>query len=104
SSGKVYYDLAAHREKTGVAGAALGRLEQIYPFPSEQILQALDAYPNARELWWVQEEPENMGAYHFVHLRLHRTLPDDVRFDHVARGESGSPASGSATVHDLEQQ
>jgi multifunctional 2-oxoglutarate metabolism enzyme len=104
SSGKMYYDLAAHREKAGANGVALARLEQVYPFPSEQILEALKVYPNVREVWWVQEEPENMGAYHFVHLRLHRALPDGVRFDHVAREESGSPATGSATIHDLEQQ
>ena len=82
---------------------ALIRLEQLYPFPSEQIVKLLATYPNLAELRWVQEEPENMGAYRFVHWWLHRALPEDVGFSHVAREESGSPASGSATVHEREQ-
>jgi 2-oxoglutarate dehydrogenase E1 component/2-oxoglutarate decarboxylase len=104
SSGKVWYDLDAHRTKQDVTGAALVRVEQLYPFPADQILAQLERYPGAREVMWVQEEPENMGAYHFVHWWLHhRHLPERVAFRHVARPESGSPASGSATVHELEQ-
>ena len=69
-----------------------------------QILSELRRYPNARELRWVQEEPENMGAYRFLHWHLSRELPDEIAFSHVARDESGSPATGSATRHDQEQQ
>ncbi|HJP65993.1 MAG TPA: multifunctional oxoglutarate decarboxylase/oxoglutarate dehydrogenase thiamine pyrophosphate-binding subunit/dihydrolipoyllysine-residue succinyltransferase subunit, partial [Actinomycetota bacterium] len=104
-SGKVYYDLAAAREKEGVEGVAIVRLEQLYPFPRDQILEHLQRYPNAKEMRWVQEEPENMGAYGFIHAQLHSfRLPEGVRFTHVAREESASPASGSATVHEREQQ
>jgi 2-oxoglutarate dehydrogenase complex dehydrogenase (E1) component-like enzyme len=104
SSGKVFYDLDAHREKQGTAGAVLVRVEQLYPFPADQILEQLARYPAAREVIWVQEEPENMGAYRFVHWWLHhKHLPADVGFRHVARPESGSPATGSATMHELEQ-
>ena len=102
-SGKVFYDLLAEREKSGTNGAALVRVEQLYPFPAEQILEQVKRYPSAREVWWVQEEPENMGGYRFVHWWLHRVLPDRVAFTHVSRVESGSPASGSATVHNAEQ-
>jgi 2-oxoglutarate dehydrogenase complex dehydrogenase (E1) component-like enzyme len=52
----------------------------------------------------VQEEPENMGAYAFVHRQLHRRLPDGVRFDHASRPEHASPATGSATMHEREQR
>jgi 2-oxoglutarate dehydrogenase E1 component len=103
-SGKVFYDLDAAREKGEGAGAVVVRLEQLYPFPAEQVMAQLSRYPNARELVWVQEEPENMGAYRFVQWWLARTgLPEGVTFHHVARPESGSPASGSATMHELEQ-
>jgi 2-oxoglutarate decarboxylase len=104
ASGKVVYDLLAHREAKGIQDVAVARFEQLYPFPQEQILQVLQSYANVREIRWVQEEPENMGAYHFVHRLLHRALPDGITLTHVARPESGSPATGSATVHEREQQ
>jgi multifunctional 2-oxoglutarate metabolism enzyme len=105
-SGKVFYDLDAHREAEGRDDVAILRLEQLYPFPEKLILEQLDGYPNATELRWVQEEPENMGAYGFVHSQLHHrnVLPDRVRFSHVAREESGSPATGGSTVHEREQK
>ena len=101
-SGKVYYDLVAHREKEGIETIAVLRLEQLYPFPKDQILALLAQYPKLRELRWVQEEPENMGAYRFVHWTLNRDLPEGLAFGHVARDESGSPATGSATIHQQE--
>ncbi|HEX2069098.1 MAG TPA: multifunctional oxoglutarate decarboxylase/oxoglutarate dehydrogenase thiamine pyrophosphate-binding subunit/dihydrolipoyllysine-residue succinyltransferase subunit, partial [Actinomycetota bacterium] len=103
-TGKVYYDLLAEREKRGSAAAALVRLEQLYPFPVDQILEQVRRYPSATEVRWVQEEPENMGGYRFVHGWLHRVLPEGVAFTHASRPESGSPASGSATVHSAEQE
>ena len=103
-SGKVFYDLLSERDKRSSANLALLRVEQLYPFPAEQILERVGRYPKASEVRWVQEEPENMGAYRFVHWWLHRVLPDGMAFNHVSRPESGSPASGSATVHAAEQQ
>jgi 2-oxoglutarate dehydrogenase complex dehydrogenase (E1) component-like enzyme len=77
-------------------------MEQLYPFPENEINEVLGRYPNATQVWWVQEEPENMGAWTFVHGRLHKLLRDrDLR--HIARDASASPASGSQTVHDREQ-
>jgi 2-oxoglutarate dehydrogenase complex dehydrogenase (E1) component-like enzyme len=103
-SGQVYYDLAERREKEGRDDVAILRLEQLYPFPADQILDTLRGYPNLRHLRWVQEEPENMGGYAFVHARLHAALPREVAFSHAAREESASPAAGSATLHQQEQE
>jgi 2-oxoglutarate decarboxylase len=63
----------------------------------------LASYPIAREVVWLQEEPENMGAWSFVHDRLHKMLRDTHTLRHVSRAESASPASGSAALHRLEQ-
>jgi 2-oxoglutarate decarboxylase len=103
-SGKLYYGLAERREEERLAHVSIVRLEQLYPFPKDQILELLGAFPNVRKLRWAQEEPENMGADSFVHAHLHSILPEGVALSHVARPESPSPATGSATIHDQEQQ
>jgi 2-oxoglutarate dehydrogenase E1 component len=103
-SGKVFYELVEHREAEGADHVAIVRLEQIYPFPVRQIIDMLQALPNVREVRWVQEEPENMGADFFVHKHLHEGLPEGLGLSHAARPESASPASGSATIHQRELQ
>ncbi|HEX4245940.1 MAG TPA: multifunctional oxoglutarate decarboxylase/oxoglutarate dehydrogenase thiamine pyrophosphate-binding subunit/dihydrolipoyllysine-residue succinyltransferase subunit [Acidimicrobiales bacterium] len=105
-TGKVAYDALAHRDELGDAGASVvvARIEQIYPWPAEQIAELLDRYSKAREVVWLQEEPENMGAWGFVHMRLHALIRDTHTLRHVSRAESASPASGSAALHHLEQQ
>jgi 2-oxoglutarate dehydrogenase complex dehydrogenase (E1) component-like enzyme len=103
-TGKVAYDLDEHRQATGREDVAIVRVEQLYPFPADQIKEILEGYPNLAEVRWVQEEPENMGGYGFVHVRLHSRLPEGVRFSHAARAESGSPATGSHTIHEQEQE
>jgi 2-oxoglutarate dehydrogenase E1 component len=100
-SGKVYYDLAEARAAREVDGVAIVRVEQLYPFPAEQLAEVFESYPAAGEVFWVQEEPENMGAWTYVHLQCERRL--DVRATLVAREPSASPASGSLRVHQLEQ-
>jgi len=82
---------------------AVVRVEQLYPWPEEQLADILARYEHASEVVWLQEEPENMGPWTFVHGRLHRLLRDDFELRHVARVESGSPACGSGTMHALEQ-
>jgi 2-oxoglutarate decarboxylase len=100
-TGKVGHELMDRRDERG-APVAVARVEQLYPFPADEIDEVLARYPNATQVWWLQEEPENMGAWSFVHGRLHRLLRDrDLR--HIARDASASPASGSQTVHDREQ-
>ncbi|MUH50522.1 MAG: multifunctional oxoglutarate decarboxylase/oxoglutarate dehydrogenase thiamine pyrophosphate-binding subunit/dihydrolipoyllysine-residue succinyltransferase subunit [Actinobacteria bacterium] len=100
-SGKVAWDAFAERDKRAVP-AAIVRIEQLYPFPADQMLALLDQYPNARELVWLQEEPENMGPWNFVEARVWRVKERGYDLRHVARVESGSPATGSKTIHDQE--
>jgi 2-oxoglutarate decarboxylase len=102
-SGKVAYDLLKRRDETG-APVAVVRIEQLYPWPHEQVTALLDRYENADSVFWVQEEPENMGAWPFAHGRLHALLPDRVKLGHASREESGSPAAGSSVMHALEQE
>jgi 2-oxoglutarate dehydrogenase complex dehydrogenase (E1) component-like enzyme len=103
STGKIYYQLKERRDETN-APAALVRIEQLYPFPHDQLAEIVARYPQAKAVRWVQEEPENMGAWPFIHARLHDALPGELELEVVARVESASPATGSATIHEQEQQ
>jgi 2-oxoglutarate dehydrogenase E1 component len=103
AAGKVAYDAMAARDKAALAVPVV-RVEQLYPWPSDQVLTALGRYDGATEVVWLQEEPENMGAWPFVHERLHRQLPPRFSLRHVSRAASASPASGSQTVHQHEQE
>jgi 2-oxoglutarate dehydrogenase E1 component len=115
-SGKVAFDAMARRDALmsgepglpvpGVdpSGVAVVRVEQLYPWPEEALASVLGRYPNADQVVWVQEEPENMGAWSFAHGRLHRLLRDRFTLTHVSRAESASPATGSAALHQLEQE
>ena len=102
-SGRVAFDLMNQRDKQQ-APAAVVRVEQLYPWPEEQISKALEQFGNAEEVYWVQDEPDNMGAWPFAHRRLHKLLRNDYVLRHVSRPESGSPATGSAKVHEQEQE
>jgi 2-oxoglutarate dehydrogenase E1 component len=102
ATGKICHEATARRDETGAANVAVVRLEQIYPWPAQELAVVLGSYPNLVELVWLQEEPKNMGAWPFVHHELHHHLRETpVR--HVARAESASPATGSALVHAAEQ-
>jgi 2-oxoglutarate dehydrogenase E1 component len=103
ASGKVGLDALAARDAKGVPVAVL-RIEQLYPWPYDYLAEALAAYPNARELVWLQEEPENMGPWNFVKGKLYESLADRFSIKRVSRYESGSPATGSKAVHDQEQE
>jgi 2-oxoglutarate dehydrogenase E1 component len=113
SAGKVYYDLKEHREQLATDKVALVRVEQVYPFPSSLLATILARYPNARELFWVQEEPKNMGGWSFVRPLLEDLLGElhqreqAQRFAtprYVGRAASASPATGSADSHALERK
>ena len=105
-SGKVYYDLLTERREKLINDVAILRLEQMYPFPEKTLTRELTPYRNA-ELVWCQEEPENMGAWHFVDRRIERALSGisarSKRPVYVGRPESASPATGSLRTHLKEQ-
>jgi 2-oxoglutarate decarboxylase len=103
-SGKVYYDLLAAREKNNARHIALVRVEQMYPFPEEQINDVLMRYPLTSEVAWVQEEPLNMGAWRFMSDWFAPLLaPTRRKLQYIGRSESASPATGSKKRHDQEQ-
>jgi multifunctional 2-oxoglutarate metabolism enzyme len=101
-AGKIYYELAKRRRDEGLDEVAILRVEQLYPFPAEALRAQLDAYPNAERTIWVQEEPENMGAWRYVRLKAEETL--GVRLESASRAEGAAPAAGSPTLHQQEQQ
>jgi 2-oxoglutarate dehydrogenase E1 component len=105
-AGKVAFDAMAARDALLEQGAgpvtAVVRVEQLYPWPEDGIATLLARYEKASEVVWLQEEPENMGAWAFVHGRLHRLLRNDFTLRHVSRVEAGSPATGSTAMHQLE--
>ncbi|MGH3051310.1 MAG: hypothetical protein ACRDLK_14230, partial [Gaiellaceae bacterium] len=101
--GKVYYDVAGHEERPGAERVAVARLEQLYPFPIEQAGALVGGYPNLREVVWVQEEPQNMGAWRAIRHRLEEATPDDVPLLYVGRPWRASPSEGYPTAHLREQ-
>lgn len=110
-SGRFYTELLEGREHRAKAAAAHGRvlphrpivrLEQLYPFPEEALRRALEAYPQAKRLSWVQEEPENMGALSAVMRALSSAFGTHYQLDAFSRVASASPASGSTRVHHQE--
>ncbi|MGZ6887388.1 MAG: multifunctional oxoglutarate decarboxylase/oxoglutarate dehydrogenase thiamine pyrophosphate-binding subunit/dihydrolipoyllysine-residue succinyltransferase subunit, partial [Acidimicrobiia bacterium] len=102
-SGKVAHELIERRDAEH-APVAVIRVEQLYPWPEAQLVALADKYTGCDQVWWVQEEPANMGAWNYVHGKLHRILRDRAQLRHVARPPSPSPASGSSAVHDREQE
>lgn len=98
-SGKIYYELLAHREEIKSTDLAIIRWEQLYPLPLIQIREVLSRYTNAEEYIWCQEEPANMGAWSYL-LRTFKEVPLTL----IARPESASPATGSHQQHEKEQE
>jgi multifunctional 2-oxoglutarate metabolism enzyme len=103
ASGKVAAEAAAERDKRQ-APVAVVRIEQLYPWPYEQVASVLDRYRNARQLVWLQEEPENMGPWNGVKGRLYEAHDDSHTIRRVSRPEAGSPATGSLAIHHQEQE
>ncbi|HMM82098.1 MAG TPA: multifunctional oxoglutarate decarboxylase/oxoglutarate dehydrogenase thiamine pyrophosphate-binding subunit/dihydrolipoyllysine-residue succinyltransferase subunit [Terrimesophilobacter sp.] len=99
-AGKLHYDLLAERDKRDIGNIALVRVEQYYPLPLRELVSVLGQYPDA-ELVWVQEEPENQGAWPFIRLELLRANKRDVSV--VSRAASASPATGSSKRSAQEQ-
>jgi 2-oxoglutarate dehydrogenase E1 component len=102
-TGKIYYELTEHRETAQRPDVAILRLEQLYPLRKEQLESALSAYPQGTPLFWVQEEPANMGAWVYMRMRLGEALSAKFPFAGITRPPSASPAAGSHRRHKLEQ-
>lgn len=102
-SGKVFYDLDAGRKDSDDDRVAILRLEQFYPFPKTRLQEIFASYPNAKQLFWTQEEPQNMGGWTFIESRL-REIKGDLSLRYIGRDASASPATGSYAIHNLEQE
>ncbi len=103
-SGKVYYDLLNERKKQSDESAAILRLEQFYPFPKKQLRDELGQFANAVDICWVQEEPRNQGAWSFIEARIRDVLGIGQSLRYAGRAASASTATGSHTIHQMEQR
>jgi 2-oxoglutarate dehydrogenase E1 component len=102
-TGKLYYDLKGHATRENNEGVAITRVELLYPFPQQQIMDEVRRYPNLREVVWVQEEPRNMGARAHMSPRLLQILPSELEFGYIGRPERASPGEGYPAAHTVEQ-
>jgi 2-oxoglutarate dehydrogenase E1 component len=103
-SGKVYFDLLKARRKEALRDVALVRIEQLYPFPSEEYEAVLARYANAREVVWCQEEPQNQGAWYQIRHRLQELLTGRRPVLYAGRAPAAAPATGIPQIHEIEQQ
>ena len=103
-SGKVYYDLIRKREEMGVKDVAVIRVEQLYPFPHKAFAAEVKRYPNASDMVWCQDEPQNQGAWFFVQHYIHENMRDGQRLGYAGRAASASPAVGYAHLHQEQQK
>ena len=105
-SGKIYYELADERTRRADPTVAIVRIEKLYPWWPRLIAAAsLDKYPKLSDMFWVQDEPSNMGAGQFVMPRLQALLEGRaIKSQLISRAESASPATGSHKAHVIEQQ
>jgi 2-oxoglutarate dehydrogenase E1 component len=102
-SGKVYYDIVGHERRASAENVAVGRLEQLYPFPAERTAAVIRSYPRLRELVWAQEEPQNMGPFRAIRHRLEDAKPVSVPLLYAGRSWRASPSEGYPTAHLREQ-
>ncbi|GGG90672.1 2-oxoglutarate dehydrogenase E1 component [Silvibacterium dinghuense] len=102
-TGKIGHELRVERAKRKDGTTGIVFLEQLYPFPEAELIAAIEAHPNAHEIVWVQEEPQNMGAHSYVMPRLRR-LARNRQVLSVKRSEAASPATGSGKAHEMEQK
>jgi 2-oxoglutarate dehydrogenase E1 component len=103
-SGKIYYDLDGHERRVDATSVAIARVELLYPFAKDQIRELIASYPNLREIGWVQEEPQNMGAWKVMTQRMPELLPEGVELGYVGRPQRASPSEGYPAAHRSEQE
>lgn len=100
-TGKVYYDMALSNQRN--PAVALVRVEQLYPWPHEEIQKVMESYPAIEEVVWVQEEPRNMGAWTWVQPQLRVSAGAALGVRYIGRSERASPAEGYNDAHNTEQ-
>jgi len=98
-TGKIYHELSDERKKAKITDTLIIRLEQLYPFPFDQVSALFSQYKDVKDIRWVQEEPRNMGAWNFALERFQKILPKDKQINFVGRLPSASPAAGSFQMH-----
>jgi 2-oxoglutarate dehydrogenase E1 component len=103
TSGKVYYDLIKFRSDNSITNTAIIRIEQYYPLNIDLLKSYLTGYKNVKKISWVQEEPQNMGAWNYIFTSLYDKLPGNMKLNYVGRVESPSPASGSSKEYSKTQ-
>jgi 2-oxoglutarate dehydrogenase E1 component len=103
-SGKVYYDLVKTRAEKKANDVAIVRVEQLYPFPHKAFSTELKKYPNATDIVWCQDEPQNQGAWFFVQHYVHENMLDGQKLGYAGRAASASPACGYAHLHQDQQK
>ncbi len=103
-SGKIFVDLVTSEQRRNAGSVAVIRVEQLYPFPADQLASALAGYPKLREVCWVQEEPENMGAWEFARPALEHVIDGRWPLRYIGRVRNSSPSEGSAAWHALNQR
>jgi 2-oxoglutarate dehydrogenase E1 component len=100
----MYYELSLAPKRADATDVAIARVELLYPLPVESILQVVAAYPNLERLYWVQEEPQNMGAWGSLERVLGLSRPGNVQWDYIGRPRRASPSEGFAGSHQLEEE
>ena len=103
-SGKVYYDLVKKRTEKEADDVAIIRVEQLYPFPHKAFAAELKKYPNATEIVWCQDEPQNQGAWFFIQHNIHENMLDGQKLGYAGRAASASPAVGYSHLHQEQQK
>jgi 2-oxoglutarate dehydrogenase E1 component len=103
-SGKIYYELIEKREALARRDTAIVRVEQLYPLSETTLLSLFNGYDDGTPILWVQEEPENMGAWRYIRARFGETLFGRFPLRGVSRPEAATPASGALSSHRLEQE
>jgi 2-oxoglutarate dehydrogenase E1 component len=102
-SGKVYYDIAGSEERHAAENTAVARVEMLYPFPENELIELMESYPALERVVWVQEEPRNMGARAFMRRRMAKILPEGASYDYVGRQLRAAPGEGYTAAHKKEQ-
>jgi len=102
-SGKVFYDIDGHEEREQAGHIAVARVEQLYPFPEQELSELIERYPSLERVVWVQEEPRNMGARAFMRRRMAGILPVRLSYDYVGRQLRAAAGEGYSAAHKREQ-